>query len=663
MASKNTTLIQRLKEQVNQSAGMDDKLEQDRKKAWDYYFQRRRKDEIPGRSTVVSGDVSAMTEAVMSQMDEAFSSDNICEFRAFSSSDEDQARLESDIVCDQVMSENNGSWELLSAIKNCLLLRNAVAKVWVAESRFTEVNELTNVTLEAYAEIAQQRDTAQVKVESYSPETGDMVVHTTHIKRKLSLQAVPLSNFIYPIDWHSLDLQKCPFVGERHVDTRSDMIDLGFPAEKINKLKPYTTNLKISAMAQSPGGHQQFLKGVDKSQDHIEWFELYVMTSNGRRRYAVSFNDNELLQDVPVTMVPYAAGAIFINPNRFTGISLFDKLKQAQDKGTGLDRALLDNVNTVNKNRIAYLDGVANEDDIGDGRTNGSIRVKNGLVQDVRQALMAFTIPDLSAGLLQNIEHNKQTRAEMGGAALTLATGNLQLSERAGSQGIDRAYSVMEQLSAHMTRNIAKTLIRSVFLLAHETLRTAGVGLLTIQREGRWIETDPSKWQRRENVFIKIGMSPGERSRRVSMFEKMLENQVALAREGMDEILVNADGFYATMVDWARAGDIKNPERYYIDPRSEQAVKALQGKQQAAQQASDMKDQLVAQAIQLEQIRSAIVKYQTDVETQFKYYDANLKAQIEEAKIVGDATTKLLNGSSKPESKQPEKGSEVESER
>lgn len=655
MADDKRTLIQRLKEQVNQSAGLENKLEADRKKAWDYYFQRRRGDEIPGRSTVVSGDLSAMTEAVLSQMDDAFSSDNIAEFPAYSAADEDQARLESDVVVEHVMGLNNGKYEMLSGSKSALLLRNGVVKVWIKEKRETITSELTDVTLEAFAEIAQPRPDAEVSVDMYDPETGDMRIHATLIKRQLAVQSVPLSNFIYPLDWHSLDLQDCPLVGERHVETRSDMIDRGFSKAKVNKLKSYTNSLKPDQIAQSPGMTQQMLKGVDSSQDSIEWFELYVITKKGRVRYAVSFNDNEILQEVPVTLVPYGIGCIFINPNRLTGISLYDKLKQSQDKGTGLERALLDNVNTVNKNRVAYLDGLVNPDDIGDGRTNGSIRVKSGMVADVKQAISAFTIPDLSAGLLQNIQNNKQSRSEMGGAALTLATGELQLSDRAGSQGIDRAYSVMEQLSAHMTRTLANTLFRSVFLLAHETMRTADMGVITIKREGRWIETDPSKWPKRENVMIKVGMSPGERSRRVAMFEKMLENQMRLAEQGMDEILVNVDGFYATMMDWARAGEIRNPERYYIDPRSEQAQQAFQSKQQQAQQAGEMKDQLVKQAIQLEQIRSAIVKYQTDVETQFKYYDANLKAQIEEAKIVGDATIKMLNGSEKQDTKQPEK--------
>lgn len=638
------TLIQNLRKQLKECAGVDeDQIAKNRKQAWDYYFQRLRGDEVRGRSNVVSGDVSAMTDAVLSQMDEAFSTDNICEFEATSKEDEDQSRLESNMVTRFVMGKNNGSMELMAAIKSILLMRNGVVKIWIKEDRNTIRNTFADVGIEAYAELTQETPDKEVTVNSYDPETGELDVTVTVKNRSLRVSCVPLANFHYPKDWRSLDLQECPIMAERHVEPRSELINRGFPKAKVNKLKAYTNNLNATLMAQAPGYETQWMLGIDDTQDYIEWFEFHAMTKNGRERISVDFNNNCVLERTPVDLVPYAAGACFINPNRFTGISLFDKLKSTQDINTGLTRGLLDNMNTVNKNRVAYFDGIANPEDISDGRTNGAIRVRQGIVQDVRQAVTAFTIPDASAGILANIENQRKTRAEMGGAALTLATGELQLSDRAGSQGIDRAYSVMEQLSAHMIRNIAKTLIRSTFLLAHETMRRNFSQELSIKHDGRWMSSNPAQWNPRSNVFVKVGMSPGERSRRVSMLEQMLNHQIALAQQGMEDVLVNVDGFYSTMMDWARAGDIQNPERYWVDPQSEGAKQAMQSKQEQAAETSEMQKELMKQAVSLEQMRTAFNKYQTDVETQFKYYNANLQAEIEEAKIAGNATVSLLN--------------------
>src|SRR5688572_19858241 len=112
---------------------------------------------------------------------------------------------------------------------------------------------------------------------------------------------------------------------------------------------------------------------------------------------------------------------------------MHDKLKQNQDKETGLERALFDNINATNKNRTASLDGAVNPEDLADGRHNGNIRVDRRKVSDVRQAITAFAVQDNTAGILQNIQSNKRERAELGGAALDMSSGEMQLSDRIGS--------------------------------------------------------------------------------------------------------------------------------------------------------------------------------------------------------------------------------------
>src|SRR6185436_16122469 len=100
-----------------------------------------------------------------------------------------------------------------------------------------------------------------------------------------------------------------------------------------------------------------------------------------------------------------------------------------------------------------------------------------------------------TANILQNIEAIKRDRTEMGGAALELSSGQLQVGgDRMGSQGLDRAYSVMESLAALMMQTLAATLIRNFFLLVHATLREHYTGAVNIKRNGRWITAVPSQW-------------------------------------------------------------------------------------------------------------------------------------------------------------------------
>jgi hypothetical protein len=166
-------------------------------------------------------------------------------------------------------------------------------------------------------------------------------------------------------------------------------------------------------------------------------------------------------------------------------------------------------------------------------------------------------------------------------------------------------------------------------------------GPLAFKQDGAWMEANPAKWIPRESATVRVGMSPGERARKGATLQQMLGYQVELANQGMDDILVNARGFYATLMDWARVSDVPLPEKYWIDPDTKESQQALQSKQQQAADTAKMQQNLMAQAVSLEQIREALDKYKHDSELQFKYFAEVLGAEVEEAKIVGKATTDL----------------------
>lgn len=633
--------------QLRLAAGWEsDQTAVDRAKAIDAYFMRPRGDEGIGRSRVVSGDVSAMVDSNLAQMLDAFSSDDIAEFESYGAADEDQAQLESDTVSHFVMKAGNGFVELGKAIKNALLLRLGIVKVWVEETTSTDTRTFTGVTPEAIAGFP-----PEAKILKFDPEAGTARTRVTKTQRKFRCEAISNANFLYNKDHDTHDLQDIAFCAERRVSTRSELIKLGFSKATVNALPPFhgTPANKPDEAAARPHKMPVDLRGAGEAQDSIEWYEAYMLidgdgdgVSERHRVCFVAAGNDGLLSDDIVRLVPYACGVALVNPHQLVGVSDFDKLRQTWDLNTGLKRALMDNVNTTTKNRLAYLDGKVNVDDVSDGRSDGALRVKAN-VGDVRTAVMPFQIPDTSANIRANIDAVNRERTELGGAALELATGQMQIGgDRMGSQGLDRAYSVMEQLCAMKTKNIAATLIRSVYLLAHAMLRENYTDPVPIKVGGRWAEPIPSKWQPRSGVEIKVGMSPGERSRRAATLMTMLKSQLELAGNGMDDVLVNVENFYKTLMDWARVSGVENPERYFVDPSSDGARRAMQGKQQAAKQQSDMKQQLMTQAVLLERFGVMIEKYKADQETQFKYWKGVLDAEVEEAKIVGAATATLI---------------------
>jgi hypothetical protein len=646
MAIEPDSKAARIKDLLRQCDGFDgDSVSQAREQALNYYFQRERGDEVVGRSTFVSGDVSAMVEATLAQMVEAFSSDRICDFDPLGPEDEDQAQLESDAVQHFVMGSENGLLEMMMAIKEALLMRNAA--VWVDAEEKTEriVSRKSSVSIEALAELKSLPDVVNVE---YDEENQKATLVYEKTSKQFKLCSIPLTNFVYHSRWHTPIIDGIPVCAVRHITTRAELVSMGIDKKKVDNLTEYNADLVTEEQARKPRDSQYNASiAYDKSQELVEWYTVFVRqeASNGideQRKILFSYRDTVILKDEPCSFINVATGVVIVNPHQFIGISLFDKLKQNQDMRTQLRRALGDNLNATTKNRIAGLDGVVNIDDATDPRVNNMIRVKS-TVPDVRAALMALQVPDTSANILANLESTARERSEMGGAALDLQTSQVQIGgDRMGSQGLDRAYSVAEQLTASMMKTIGVTLIRSVFLLAHKVLREYFDEPLPIKRNGKWANVIPSEWPERKSVTIKPGMSPGERTRRASALAQFLDAQMMLSDKGMDEVLVDVNGFNKALLDWARLSEIQNPEQYLIDPESERAQVAMENKRKKAQQEKNEKAALMKQAFGMEQLRTALGKYQTDVEMQFKYFSETLKAEIEEAKIVGKATNDLL---------------------
>lgn len=660
---------------LQECAGWEgDLAARDRKRALDYYFQRPRGDEVHGRSNVVSGDVSAMVEANLAQMLDGFSHESIAEFDANGKEDDDQAALESFAVTKTVMKDNNGHFEIGTAIKDALMVRNGWIKVYADEQTITQTVALENATPESIAGLRAQ---PQIEVEllEYDQDAQGAKIRVTKTLKRVVVESVDPANILYPKQWHKIDIQDCPIFAERHIESRDAMIRRGFPKATVNRLKAYSQDLKIDSLARDLREMPSTAHAIDKSQDLIEWYECYCLVDSGdgtseRKRVSVSgVNNTVVLENEPVSLVGYATGSPFINPHRLTGISIYDKLKQTQDKNTGLERALMDNVNTAIKNRTAYLDGKVNVEDLSDGRPNGDIRVRAS-VGDVRNAIVPFVQPDLSRGILDNLNYQRQVRTEMGGASLELATGQLQMAGgRIGSQGIDRAFSVMEQLAAHMTKNMAVSLIRNIYLLTHAVMRETFDTPVDVKRDGRWQTSVPAEWQPRTRCTIKVGMSPGERARRAESLRGVVDAQLTLAREDMDDVLVNIEGFYKALTDLGRNAELPNPEQYFIDPSSDESRAALKQKQQAAKKSADIQGALMQQAVGLEQLRTSLDKYKSDQETAFKYWSETLAAEIAEAKIVGKATADLIaqtkfgaktNGKAKPENERGETATDAD---
>jgi len=572
-----------------------------------YYYGRPRGDELPGRSAVQSLDVSDMVHAVMAQIIPTFVGDTICAFEPDAPNDEAQARLESDAVNNVMMEAGRGFVVFTEAVKNALLLKNGIVKAWLEE-------------------------------------TGG--------RRYIRLGAVDPANFVVGPDTSCILLDYARFVAERKEYSRGELVDMGLPRAKVARVPAedgYAT--EASNARQYQGINARQYQGIDPAEADAGWanecvtvWECYTQLPESKdsastKLYRCLVGGDVLLLKERAELIPYAAGTGFLEPHKFWGLSLYDRLKTVQDAKTAIQRQWLDNLANCNNARTAADDNV-NMDDLVNGRPGGVIRVKG--IGGVADHLLPIPVIDAGPAAQSYLAYMDSVRADRGGAALQMANAEAQLvGAQVGSMGVDRVMSVQEALAGMIARTLAETLLRSAFMLVHTLLRTELAEPLMLRLADQWVQVDPSQFRPRNKVNIKAGLSPGERARKQANLAQIVSHQLTLLQAGQDGTLISLPNLYNAMVDWARASDVDGVESYFTDPQSQASQQAAQSKAQAGAQQQQLAVQFEQMKAQLEAQKLELDKYKHDTELQFKYWEARLDAETEEAKLVGSATASL----------------------
>lgn len=133
-------------------------LSQERADAMDYYLGDMRKD-MPaqeGRSRAVSTDVADTVEGLMPSLMDIFAgSDEVVRFEPVGPEDEEAAQQETDYVNHVFMQQNPGFMTLYSFIKDALLQKVGIVKVWWEESEQEERETYYDLTEDQFALLAQ----------------------------------------------------------------------------------------------------------------------------------------------------------------------------------------------------------------------------------------------------------------------------------------------------------------------------------------------------------------------------------------------------------------------------------------------------------------------------------------------------------------------------
>jgi len=137
----------------------------------DYYLGNPNGREVANRSQVTSTDVADAIEWIMPQIMKSFTQNNeIVAFDAVHPGDERQAAIETEYVYDVLMKQNDGFILIHQFVKDALMQRNGILKVYYADDTEMWTSDYTGINDQEFQVLATMPDSEIIERSEYIDE-------------------------------------------------------------------------------------------------------------------------------------------------------------------------------------------------------------------------------------------------------------------------------------------------------------------------------------------------------------------------------------------------------------------------------------------------------------------------------------------------------------
>jgi hypothetical protein len=625
-------------------------LASDRERNLAYYHGLPLGNEVPGRSQVVSWDVFEVVEsAIPALLEPFFAGDNICEFEPVAQGDEDYADQATDYINWLIKKKNDGFITFNTWIKDGLLSKVGITRVWWDASRKQKKERYQGLTDQQLAKMVNdpritivshdaepdpddvaQREQAADQIDSLPPEQQQQamamltqplrMLHDVDVvvdsgPRGARIDNVPPESFV--LSRHAKKLDDVTAIGELRTYTRSDLVEMGFDRARIDLLSDYQASGPghdlLSVREQDPlfdadtgeGALQQltlffgFIR-IDYDGDGIaEWRRVFM-------------GGNDILENEEVDDHEYCLWSPILLPHRIIGMALADPVISIQDTKTALTRQYMDSLYLANNPTTFAVDNSVNLDDLLSTRIGKVVRMKApGMAGPLQTSLVANES-------LQGIELANTMREERIGVT-RYSQGLDADSLNKTATGVNKIMSAGERRMLMMLRVFAETgckdLCKRLLKLTCEYQDKPS----TIRLRNTWVDYDPRNWSSEMDVNINVGLGSGNKSETIQFLNMM----GAYFQQAAPLGVVTPKNVYELGKLLFKAGNIQGGETKLITDPS----------QTPPQPPQKSPEQILADAqIQTEQIRA-----------QSKREDAQQQAAAAAAKLQAETALKTLD--------------------
>src|SRR6185437_7197937 len=427
------------------AAVQSSQLSAERDDALMYYMGDMSKD-MPapdGRSSAVSSDVADTIEGLMPALMDIFAgADEVITFNPVSQEDVEAAEQETDYINHVFMNQNPGFLVLYSFIKDALLSKVGVVKVWweereeeenetyydLTDDQFAILSANEDITITKHTEkpiedavlqqalMAMQQPAAQGSAPGSEPPKPpalhDVVATKSKTFKEAKVLGVPPEEF--GIEKLARSIRTCNYCFHRTLQTQSALIAQGYDEEQVKTLQSYAAITNAEEINRDTvGEHQNLGEDSNKAIRQIEIVEhyvrmdyegdgktcLYKVTTGGEQGEIMlkSQEDGKApVDDIEeFDAIPFAAMTPVIVTHRFFGRSIADLIMDIQRIKTALLRGGLDSIYVHNNPRVVVSEQGASDNTLDDllvSRPNQIVRVKG----DPNSVIAYQQSPDVS---------------------------------------------------------------------------------------------------------------------------------------------------------------------------------------------------------------------------------------------------------------------------
>lgn len=563
-------------EEANAQAWSDER-DAETSMALDYYFSKPLGDEEAGRSQVVSNDVCDVVEWLMPEFIRVFAGDDdLVEFEA-TGSDTKGAELATKYVRHIINVDNDGFTLIHDAAKDGLLSKIGCFKwMWVEKTEhidrdYTDLDDMAMAML--LQDLHAKAGDMEVKIIAHSEETdaSGQVTHDVTIRMvrewgQVEVCAVPPEQIRVTRGTAAIN-QSTRYFAHVYTKTRSELIAMGYPADKVMDLPAYDGNSIAGGIttARFAGTMNAVNSPVqNKMAEEVEYGEHFcLMDADGdgiAERMMVVKSGHEILRADPVSGLPFSAWSPVRMSHSAIGRSVADLVLDIQRIRTALLRGTMDNIYSVNAGgRKEVVKGQVNMDDLLTQRPGGVVRVKApGMIRDMPvEFIGGQTMPLMDMIRAMRDERTGQMRHQQGVTAEGL------------HESTQAAMSMIESMQAR-----TELMLR----LYAEALKQMYAGVLDlvvrhqdkprqVRIAGEVLNIDPAAFKERYGLRVKVGSGNASKDRKRADLEMILGKQASALPVGLS----TPQHIYNTLKDIVSLTTQKDATRYFLDPASPQA--------------------------------------------------------------------------------------------